>query len=528
MDSEIPLPPPRRIRHRSPTKQASAQSIHEAVFHKPHRPSRSRLDDLSSQPSSDPALFSSDDTPASGLENYHHGVSCGGLSRKRRYRGTWWGEMVMDPKRKRADFKEKRNVDSGVWMASDDSSVELFSSTSEDANSCGEDFLKNATDSKTTRWSSSNAITDAISKGHQESRNGPVVQPRAAFRREEPKEHQVARSIVNDCLDKGQDGIDLSHGDLKTIPNGLLRPLLHLTKQPCVKEAPVTEEVYSSLEPFLQLFLSGNLLTSLPAELFELGSLKVLSLRNNKLHELPAAIRKLTMLQEINVSVNRLQYLPWELLWLIWKGDLKHVTLRPNPFLQIEDATIEEWHYKTPDGQIPSKEDTRLFEYEGPAPEEAWAPIHVATGPVSFFNMEGLPVAEGKSFNKYKNSTNSSRVPSLRELSLLACNQNPYFDQLLASDLSYFPSPVVRLLQQARDIRDVGGRSCSVCHRSFVVPRTQWIEWWDCTTYESGLKGPRPSNEKLRPLPFLRRGCSWACVPGADKDLTERKHPWKR
>lgn len=115
----------------------------------------------------------------------------------------------MDPKRKRADFKEKRNVDSGVWMASDDSSVELFSSTSEDANSCGEDFLKNATDSKATRWSSSNAITDAISKGHQESRNGPVVQPRAAFRREEPKEHQVARSIVNDCLDKGQDGIDL-------------------------------------------------------------------------------------------------------------------------------------------------------------------------------------------------------------------------------------------------------------------------------------------------------------------------------
>lgn len=308
---------------------------------------------------------------------------------------------------------------------------------------------------------------------------------------------------------------------MRTIPNGLLRPLLHLTKQPPVREAPVTEEVYSSLEPFLRLFLSGNLLTTVPAELFELGGLKVLSLRNNKLRELPAAIRKLTMLQEINVSVNRLPHLPWEVLWLIRKGDLKHLTARPNPFLQIEDASIEEWHYRNPDGQIPSKEDIRLFDYEGPPPEEAWAPIHVATGPVSLFNIEGLPVAGRKTSNRSQDQTSTSRVPSLRELSLLTCNQNPYFDQLLASDLSDFPAPVVQLLGRARDIRDAGGRSCSVCHRSFVISRAEWIEWWDCTTYESGLKGPRLSGEKLRPLPFLRRGCSWACVPGADKTHPE-------
>lgn len=310
---------------------------------------------------------------------------------------------------------------------------------------------------------------------------------------------------------------------MRTIPSGLLRPLLHLTKQPAVTEPPVSENVFSPLEPFLRLFLSGNLLTSLSSELFELGNLRVLSLRNNKLTEIPPAIQKLTMLQEINLSVNRLQYLPWEILQLIRKGDLKHLVVHPNPFLQFEEAEIEQWHYGDWDGRRSPDDAPRLYDYKGPAPEEAWAPIHVATGPVRRFNMEGLPVAGGKSHGGSQTQTGieetPSRVPSLRELSLLACSRSPYFDQLFESDISSCPELVVRLLRQAREVRNAGGRSCSVCHRSFVVPRTEWIEWWDCTTYENGLKGPRAPGEKLRPLPFLRRGCSWACVPGGARDL---------
>lgn len=49
------------------------------------------------------------------------------------------------------------------------------------------------------------------------------------------------------------------------------------------------------------------------------------------------------------------------------------------------------------------------------------------------------------------------------------------------------------------------GQKCSVCRKIYVVPRTEWLEWW--------------SVEGEGGLPFLRRGCSWGCVPGGDGDV---------
>lgn len=278
-------------------------------------------------------------------------------------------------------------------------------------------------------------------------------------------------------------------------------------------DLPVTDEVYTSLTPFLRLFLSGNSLVDLNSELFELGNLKVLSLRNNKLPEIPSAIRNLTKLQEINVSVNRLHYLPWELLWLIQKGDLKHMTVRPNQFATLEDADdVEAWHYGN--GPVAPDHVLRLQDYDGSAPEEAWAPIHVATSRVQHLDSDGKVVATEKNHGHPGWSEASNRVPSLRELALLECNRFPHLDQFLEEDLSTYPGLVIQLLRQARAVRNAGGRCCSICHRNFAIARTEWIEWWDCTTYENGLKGPRASGAELRPLPFLRRGCSWGCVPG--------------
>lgn len=64
-------------------------------------------------PSSDspPPLFSSD-PPDPSIDNYAQ------RSRKRQYRGTWWRQQHAT----RAAFT--RNLDSGVWMGSDDDSVE--------------------------------------------------------------------------------------------------------------------------------------------------------------------------------------------------------------------------------------------------------------------------------------------------------------------------------------------------------------------------------------------------------------------
>lgn len=119
--------------------------------------------------------------------------------------------MAVEAKRRRGDFKEKRNWDSGIWMGSDESSSEYLLS-SEDASSC-EEYPKNARD-----WDTRGQVTAAaiahpkvvctIDTGAQPS-NGPTFQARAVRAVEEPKEHQAARALVNEYLDKGQDSVDL-------------------------------------------------------------------------------------------------------------------------------------------------------------------------------------------------------------------------------------------------------------------------------------------------------------------------------
>ncbi|KAJ6138535.1 Leucine-rich repeat typical subtype [Penicillium samsonianum] len=511
MDSEIPLPPPRRIRHRSPaTANPSATGIAVSSFQRAQR--LSRLDDRSSQPSSDPALFSSDDIPASGLENYHATVS--GAGRKRRYRGTWWGEQVLDPKRKRADFKDKRNVDSGVWMGSDESGAESLL-PSEDGSAWGEDLRKSVLDPRKPGSSTPFVI---------ETENMPA-QTRVAFRSpEESDAHRFAREVVGDCLDKGLESIDLGYFHLGTIPSGLLRSLQHLTKLPSVKEAPVSENVFTSLQPFLSIYLPNNSLSTLHNDLFELSNLKVLSLRNNKLTEIPSTIRRLTALEVLNLSVNQLTCLPWEILKLMQQGELKHLTVRPNPFLAIEEAQIAEWHYKPNNKkETDNDEDSSpplQFQEQESSLDEGWSPLHVATGPITYMDMEGNPMGASPSHNRPTLTPSElaspvNDAPSLREVALRAVIKLPYLEQTTDEELAEYPALIVPLLQQAREVRAAGGQPCSVCQREFVIPRAEWMEWWDFTPCENGMKMPRCPGEKLRPLPFRRVGCSLSCVPGS-------------
>ncbi|OOQ83077.1 Leucine Rich Repeat domain protein [Penicillium brasilianum] len=493
MDNEVPLPPPRRIRHRSPSRLSPAGSV-ASSFRRSRR--LSRFDDRSSQPSSDPALFSSDDIPASGLENYHAPVA--GAGRKRRYRGTWWGEQVADPKRKRADFKEKRNVDSGVWMGSDESIAES-SLPSEDASNWGEDLLKTVLDPRAP-----SKVSNAPSLFKASDTVSTTVQPRPVISLGpvESEEHKYAKAVINDCLEKGDDSVDLGGINLRHIPPGLLRPLQHLTKLPSLHEAPVSENAYFSLQPFLRIYLSNNSLISLyTSEIFDLKDLKVLSLRNNKLTRIPEAIRKLTALQVLNVSMNRLDELPWDLLWLLQQGELKHFTARPNPFPSIDESGPVEWHCefdKSDDENEAEDEDEldvpqttpipKFRDYEGVPPDEAWTPIHVATGPVTRLDMEGRVLEDNASFHAPSTSLPASRAPSLREVALRAISKLPGIDQLTDSELLEFPALVIPLISLARQTRQEGAQRCSICQREFIVSRAMWTEWWDCTPHENGYR----------------------------------------
>lgn len=205
MDQEIPLPPPRTIRTRSPAKKAL-----EPLRAAPPRPSRLSV---SSFPSSDPAFFSSDDIPSSSLENYNNNNNNAekpANSKKRRYRGTWWGEKAIEAKRKRADFREKRHLDSGVWMGSDGSSSECLLSS--EASSC-DDFLALGQDAKKVSVVENNMKDDHDDDDAEEAGNGrdtgPTFVARNLQKQDEPKEHKTARDLVNDCLEKGQDCVDL-------------------------------------------------------------------------------------------------------------------------------------------------------------------------------------------------------------------------------------------------------------------------------------------------------------------------------
>ncbi|KAJ6151590.1 Leucine-rich repeat typical subtype [Penicillium chermesinum] len=463
MDNEVPLPPPRRIRHRSPSRARLPSAGSGASF----RPRLPRFDDQSSQPSSDPALFSSDDIPASGLENYNALSPMG--------RGA--NVDIVGP--------EKRHLDSGVWMGSDESGADSLLSL---------------------RWAGMGGGSAEDYLHIETPRKGPPYYQAP----DEPEEHRIARSTVHNCLEKGEETIDLGNLNLRNIPTGLLRPLQHLTKAPVVREAPISEDAYTSLQPFLSIYLPGNSLMFLPTEIFELKDLKVLSVRNNKLRELPSAIRKLTSLEVLNIAVNQLSELPWDLMRLMQAGELKHFTAHPNPFPSIEHAEIVKWHREPCRKEDGVAIDSIPFDHYKIAPLDAWSPVHVATGPVTQLDLEGRRI---ESSSASVSGHSKSAAPSLRELALRAVSKLPELDLLTDEELEEYPALLIPLMRQVKKIRASGSQQCSVCRREFIMPRTEWIEWWDCVPHENGMKRPRTSGEKLRPLPFKRLGCSWACIP---------------
>ncbi|KAK5011792.1 hypothetical protein LTR28_003607 [Elasticomyces elasticus] len=241
----------------------------------------------------------------------------GSRKAKKQFKGTWWeygaGQRLLGNK------ADGRNADSGVWMGSD---------STDDA------LLKSET--------SLRDLTMAEAEADELEPELPSVPVRTSSRmarggdaRSEPE--MLAERVVQYCLDRGIERIDLSDLNISCLSDSTLRPLHQLIRVPNGTLSPPTSDQYQSFTPALQLFLSKNALTSLPRELFLLQNLTVLSIRNNAITELPAEIAQLTNLVELNVAGNQLRWLPWEMLRLLGKDkNLRRLTLRPNPFIEIE------------------------------------------------------------------------------------------------------------------------------------------------------------------------------------------------
>lgn len=417
-------------------------------------------DDIpASATSSDPALFSGDEA-APGLELYQS-------KRKRKmYTGSWYSHTSKARKEdKKREFK--RNVDSGIFMGTESETPSSDSIGSmEDA--LMEDMTKKNNDNFKLKasplWASERRAAKALSF--------PTVAAK-------PIEHELVMQIVHDCLEHGREDVDLScvryptiwteklivydgrSIRLSSLPREIAE-LATLTKQPELVNGML--EHGTELEARLRLFLSNNLLRTVPTEILNLTNLRVLSLRQNKLTSLPVGIRKLVNLEELNVSGNKLLYLPFEIIELKRFHNLKEILAEPNAW------------------QRPETRDCVLFkEY-------------------------GLGRVSGKTDEHASNSARTGNMASLFEQTLRQLSRLEPQNDLRSLMPPSTPDAVNAGLRDLHSGLLAGGRQCTNCHRVLVQPEVEWIEWWSCI-----LLDLLPVKASDLWFPVKRMSCSRDC-----------------
>ncbi|CCU81512.1 hypothetical protein BGHDH14_bgh03573 [Blumeria hordei DH14] len=454
----------------------------------------------SSPPISSDPIFSSDDDPS--CENYAQ------ERRKKKFRGPWFCQRpvlseVLDtipeePTRMRRPFQ--RHYDSGVFMGSDKLDMDA------------DDVLE-----KLGFQSTSN-----FRFGLHTSRLPPSPE-------------DLVFQYIQTCLEEGNETIDLSCRNLTNLSNAMIKPLVSFTSVPSIGE-----RVFSILEPKLKIFLASNNLTTLPFELFQLDRLHVLSLRGNLFHELPPMIGNLFNLKELNLSQNGLRYLPYEILNLFSEDcSLETLHLHPNLFYEPQLD-----HQNKPEKDVaPESHQSSCSNNIRNSANNRWRITYQARTEVRFLEVNGslvkgpdfvnssslvssnsLPVASNcyRPIPPLPRGNSLSRVPSLAETALASFSKTTESPCLAPSLYEGSPSHFYDLFNLALNKKHSGGSSCTVCSRNFIIPRTEWIEWWEISKVSSSSftnMGNRVFNERddaERLIPFVRRGCSWLCVPTLD------------
>lgn len=571
MDEEEPtLPNPIR-----------ANSIGTALGETDRNPVRKRVRDSSPAPafSSDPALFSSDDDPSA--DNYTT------KRQKKKYRGPWFSQQPASdpcseshdtqlPKGKKRTLK--RQFDSGVWMGSD--STEGDDDTNQGPPPIAGSFKH------TNPWLNRNTASIPESTLHSHVVRGLVgLKCRSpedlaadyihkcledgteAINLSYVQSSQLSQSweASRSKLQRLTFALSNRSRNLTELANETIEPLATFT---CTQRIAGGVR-FESLVPDLQVYLGSNNLTMLPGALFNLDRLTVLSLRHNDLQEIPPGIGKLSSLKELNVSQNSLNYLPYEILELVSEnGCLRNFQIHPNPFFEPqdlntqaeqapEDAALDtpvlqplragntvpintnrgsnetprswssKWHVS-----FKFRTETRFRDVNG---------VHIVKGPafptdspretsllpssaLTSSNLIPIAAAHDLPIPPVPRGSHLSRAPSLLEVALRACSKTrelPYLDQYLPKDR---PDHLPELLAKAGMSKESGGSQCTICGRAFIIPRTEWIEWWEIakatekkttTSAASPLRHWENQRSKVESMvPLIRRGCSWLCVPG--------------
>ena len=315
---------------------------------------------------------------------------------------------------------------------------------------------------------------------------------------------------------------------MQQIRTPTLRPLRYHTK--IVPKQGSETGHYQSLTPALRLYLSNNLLEEVPGEVYHLKNLQVLSLRSNSLTEILPSIGELSNLKELNLGSNQFNWLPWELLGLL-HANLGKCMVYPNPLIRPLPSV---WN------PAPS----RKSKPHGPQQHE---PQQVASTRIAFLDINGASIRywppapsslpehwpEPQAEDEFLGPPPEERTktPSLLELALRACKESPQLSQFPFLIPNDYPQHLTQLLQRTWKLKEAGGKTCSVCGKEYIIPRTEWVEWWYCIPEQGWMSGspslmidspwtrPRMTQNSMNrsqamkrtPVPLLRRGCSWAC-----------------
>lgn len=501
----------------------------------------------SSIPSSDPAFFSSDDARDESVENYDNP----GRSRKRQFVGTPWDRSssfkMPESHNRKASFK--RNVDSGFWEGSDSTesldsaaSQELVPSVAQKPPT----LRLSASSEADAEWVARTAIAQALENNLDridlsglglESVSDRTLYPLRSIVREytlnEPGSSSPPASPGYTRL-HGNPQLYLSSNRLRSLPNELFN-LSHLTV----------------------LSLRNNKLTELPPAIANLKNLVELNIAGNRLKWLPYELLELfdhEKLRRFNLAQN-----PFVKAFTIHRDTrsmLYHFQLTGlDELVRSMDPETEEKLRDWPDSEVPTNHAmlhfaewirsqnhprlllwmkaliNRRIDFRERKTREhdldyeqgiVTSSSFVGSTPVAYLDTSGRNTKHlAKAPSQMSEAeiqtwldepppplrSDTSAAHSLFSLALDECRKSPFLHELHKMLPDDAPERVVAGLQAAQRAKTSGKQRCSVCGRQYIIPRTEWIEFWYITPGSTLLN----FDEYL--YPFLRRGCSWKCVP---------------
>ncbi|KAL1595879.1 hypothetical protein SLS60_009569 [Paraconiothyrium brasiliense] len=498
--------------------------------------------------SSPPPLFSENDSlDTADVTNYES------PREKRKRAGTWWQTGPRGAPKRRQFI---RNVDSGVYMMSDDSEASAPASSA--ISYLGSDSNCDIPSDPPAPESSE----------HSDEGIEPTTKSMSVW------EARIYR-VIQGGVDAGEMHYNLQKHFIEDDELHHLGALNQIVTVPPGIDADVPAEgQYRSMIPEIHLNLSTNKLCRLAPTLFHLQYLTSLTLRHNAIEAIPPQIKELTNLQTLDLCYNSIHTLPCELLSLCasqGQGSLKRLELAGNPLYEFSTRLAIYLHVamnirkaNAPAGlltlfarnrtQQVSAMMLRCAEHNGSEFEghHLYSPPSVKADDAgltqetlflisrttaSYYDhtgrvLRGSPVLPTQKHSVENNDVppsasqsailthtslgaagvpdvwfdrpSSSKTPSLATLSLVkAYNTEP---DRVREEIDYYvggsiPGGVEATLAKAEENKASMFkplRCCHCCGREYIVPRAEWIEGWFF---------------QQQVLPIKVAVCSWACVP---------------